>query len=133
MLNRHYQKTLLKLWDSHYFFLFCFFFLVFCFSVFLGFLWLWIIICRKTKTCLIMAHIHCQNNPYTQTANRFSISKRKIKNRYLFVLKIYSLKVASATFLLICFSSLKESNYETWKNVFYFTSKALFFLKKTKS
>ena len=39
-------------------------------------------------------------------------------------------KVMSATFLLVCFSSLKEGNCETWKN--YFTSKALFVLKKMK-
>ena len=44
-----------------------------------------------------------------------------------------SLKVVSATFLLVCFSSLKESNYETWENIFYFNSKALFILEKTKS
>ena len=32
----------------------------------------------------------------------------------------------SATFLLVCFVSLKESSCETRKNVFYFSSKALF-------
>ena len=36
----------------------------------------------------------------------------------------------SATFLLVYFSSLKKSTCETWKNVFYFTSKALFVLGK---
>ena len=36
------------------------------------------------------------------------------------------LKVVSATFLLACFLSLKESTCGTWKNVFYFTSKAFF-------
>ena len=35
------------------------------------------------------------------------------------------LKVMSATFLLVCFLRLKESTFETRKNVFYFTSKAL--------
>ena len=43
-----------------------------------------------------------------------------------------SLKVVSATFLLVCFSSLKESNCENWKNVFCFTSIALFILEKIK-
>ena len=43
-----------------------------------------------------------------------------------------SLKVVSATFLLVCFSSLKESTGEAWKNDFYFTSEALFVLKKIK-
>ena len=41
-----------------------------------------------------------------------------------------SLKVVSATFLLVCFLNLKNSTYETRKNIFYFTSKALFVLKK---
>ena len=39
------------------------------------------------------------------------------------------LKVMSATFLLVCFLRLKESTCETRKNVFYFTSKALFVLE----
>ena len=38
------------------------------------------------------------------------------------VLQNSRLKVVSATFLLVCFSSLEESTYEIWKNVFYFTS-----------
>ena len=36
----------------------------------------------------------------------------------------------SATFLLVCFLILKESTSEAGKNVFYFTSKALFIVKK---
>ena len=38
------------------------------------------------------------------------------------------LKVVSTTFLLVCFVSKREreSTFETRKNVFYFTSKALF-------
>ena len=44
-----------------------------------------------------------------------------------------NLKVVSATFLLICFVYLKESTCETRKNVFYFTSKALFILEIIKS
>ena len=39
------------------------------------------------------------------------------------------LKVMSATFLLVCFVCLKESTFETSKNLFYFTSKALFILE----
>ena len=42
------------------------------------------------------------------------------------------LKVVSATFLLVFFLSLKESTWESWKNVSYFTSKALFVLEKIK-
>ena len=40
------------------------------------------------------------------------------------------LKVVSATFLLVCFLSLKENNCETRTNDFYFTSKAFFVLEK---
>ena len=50
---------------------------------------------------------------------------REIKN-------MLYLKVVSATCLLVCFSSLKDSTWETRKNVFHFTSKALFVLKKIK-
>ena len=42
------------------------------------------------------------------------------------------LKVMSTTFWLVCFLSLKESTWETRKNVFYFTSKALFVPGKIK-
>ena len=42
------------------------------------------------------------------------------------------LKVVPVTFLLVCFLSPKESTSETWKNVSYFTSKALFVLEKIK-
>ena len=41
---------------------------------------------------------------------------------------IVTLKVVSTTFLLVCFVCLKENTCETKKNVFYFTSKALFVL-----
>ena len=39
------------------------------------------------------------------------------------------LKVVSATYLLVCFVYLKESTFETGKNAFYFTSKALLVLE----
>ena len=39
------------------------------------------------------------------------------------------LKVVSTTFLLVCVLCLKESIRESRKNVFYFTSKALFVLE----
>ena len=39
---------------------------------------------------------------------------------------IQDLKVVSATFLEVCFLSPKENTCGTRKNVFYFTSKALF-------
>ena len=45
---------------------------------------------------------------------------------------VENLKVVSATFVLVCFLSLNESTFQTRKNVFYFTSKALFVLEKIK-
>ena len=39
------------------------------------------------------------------------------------------LKVVFTIFLVVCFVCLKESTCETRKNVFYFTSKALFVLE----
>ena len=46
--------------------------------------------------------------------------------------EITSLKVVLATFLLVSFLCVKESNYQTKKSVFYFTSKALSVLEKIK-
>ena len=43
-----------------------------------------------------------------------------------------NLKVVSATFVLVCFLSVNESTCQTRKKKFYFTSKALFVLKKIK-
>ena len=42
--------------------------------------------------------------------------------------KVIHLKAVSATFLLVCFLSLKESTCETTKNI-YFTLKVLFVLE----
>ena len=47
---------------------------------------------------------------------------------YISLIKKTLLNVASATFLLVCFISLKET-CEITKNVFYFTLKALFILE----
>ena len=56
-----------------------------------------------------------------------TFSKRKnMKTKRIcifFNLRLY-VKVACAVFLLGCFACLKESTFETRKNVFYFTSKA---------
>ena len=42
------------------------------------------------------------------------------------------LKIVSATFLPVSFLSVHESNYQTRKSVFYFTSKALSVIEKIK-
>ena len=59
------------------------------------------------------------------------------KNRLIIVRTLFTafknnLKVVSATFLLVCILSLKENTCKARKNVFYFTSKALFVLEKIK-
>ena len=41
------------------------------------------------------------------------------------------LKAVPATFLLVCFSSLKKSTSETRENIFYVPSRALFVLRKS--
>ena len=58
------------------------------------------------------------------------LEKRKENSMKLILdkkqINLRNLKVVSATFLLVCFVSLKGSTFETRKNVFYLTSKALF-------
>ena len=63
---------------------------------------------------------------------KYSTSRRQLPSKISNRKKISNedFKVVSATFLLLCFSSPKKSNCETWKNVFYFSSKALFVLGK---
>ena len=51
---------------------------------------------------------------------------------FYFALQTRVLKAAAATFLLVCFSSFNKSTCETGKNIFHFTSKALFLLEKIK-
>ena len=47
-------------------------------------------------------------------------------------ISVVSVKVVSATFLLVCFLSVNESHYQIRKNTFCFTLKALFVLEKIK-
>ena len=56
-------------------------------------------------------------------------SKGRFQKLYLLKAIDLTLKVVFATFLLVCFVCLKGSTFETRKNVFYFTSKALFVLE----
>ena len=67
------------------------------------------------------------------TFSKESVTQQSRSNRdiklHLCTRKIKSLKVVSATFLLVYFRCLKESTFETRKNAFYFTSKALFVLE----
>ena len=55
-------------------------------------------------------------------------SHERARARAIFLQWWSLLQAVSTTFLLVCFVSLKESTCETRKNVFYFTSKALFVL-----
>ena len=61
----------------------------------------------------------------------FNLSIIDDKNtiRNAFISTNVTLKIVSATFLLVCLVCLKDSIRETRKNVFYFTSKAIFVLE----
>ena len=59
-------------------------------------------------------------------------SENKSDCSYMLQTQTESLKFVSTTFLLVCFPSLNESTCQTRKNVFHFTSKALFVLEKIK-
>ena len=50
---------------------------------------------------------------------------------YIFpqICRLFFLLFSKGTFSLVCFVSLKESTWEARRNVFYFTSKALFILE----
>ena len=57
----------------------------------------------------------------------FALTNKPKKKKYIH--RTQALKVVSATFLLVCFVSLKESTCKTRKNAFYFTLKALLVLE----
>ena len=56
-------------------------------------------------------------------------AEAKYSTNFSWSYKKFCLKVVSATFLLVSLVFLKERTCETRKNVFYFTSKALFVLE----
>ena len=72
-----------------------------------------------------MLNSHCK-------AEHYKKKKHKKIKAYKRCLLIVDLKVVSATFMLVYFLNLNESPCQTRKNAFYFTSKALFILKKIK-
>ena len=59
-------------------------------------------------------------------------SKGRFQKLYLLNAIDLTLKFVSATFLLVCFVCLKGTTFETRKNVFYFTLRALFVLEINK-
>ena len=77
------------------------------------------------------SHRYDINKPRPRHGYRFTIN---LKCVYCIMMVIFKqhLKDLPSTFLLVCFSSLKDSTCETWKNVFYFSSKALSVLEKIK-
>ena len=68
----------------------------------------------------------------SKTVHKDEVDRRKRSKTMNDEKAVENLKVVSATFVLVCFLSLNESTFQTRKNVFYFTSKALFVLKKIK-
>ena len=82
----------------------------------------------KEKFCCSLTGQKINDKEYEYVLNVWNkIEMKTLKDYY----NLY-FKVVSATSLLVCFSSLKESTCETWKNVFYFISKAFSVLKKIK-
>ena len=56
----------------------------------------------------------------------------KTHSGYILLVFFNYLKVVPATFVLVCFLSLKGSTCQTRKNAFYFISRAIFILEKIK-
>ena len=83
----------------------------------------------KSK-CLSSSHLNI--NSLSKIFDNFNHLNNELEFDVLGILRILksqSLKVVSATFLLVCFVCLRESTCETRKNAFYFTSKALLVLE----
>ena len=81
---------------------------------------------------ILSDHTSSQKPPF---ADVFQNTRFFIRNFFLrkWALKnTKTLKIVSATFLLVRFLSLNESTCQTRKNVFYFTLKGLFVLEKIK-
>ena len=68
----------------------------------------------------------------SKTVHKDEVDRRKRSKTLSDEKAVENLKVVSATFVLVCFLSLNETTFQIWKNAFYFTSKALFVLKKIK-
>ena len=77
-------------------------------------------------------HVKKQMKPTKLNDDKNKIPKHNSEALLNLILRSVSLKVVSAAFLLVCFLSLNESIFQIRKNVFYFTSKALFILEKIK-
>ena len=71
------------------------------------------------------------DTPYTEWKNRLQMWKTVYgyAKKEQAITLLQSLKVVSATFLLVCFVCLKENTCETRKNVFYFTLRAFYVLE----
>ena len=83
-----------------------------------------------TSTTAVDWHLKVKDKEYGVGLTKnycITVSMQKISSIHTLILK-----GCVCYILLVCFLSLKESTYETRKNVFYFTSKALFVLKKIK-
>ena len=68
----------------------------------------------------------------SKTVHKDEVDRRKRSKTMNDEKAVENLKVVSATFVLVCFLSLNESTFQTGKNVFYLTLKALFVLEKIK-
>ena len=79
--------------------------------------------------CPLIATWNCYTSYKSEYAGLLVLHLLLLLNPWAHRQNVASLKVVSATFLLVCFLYLKESTCETRKNAFCFTSKALFVLE----
>ena len=97
--------------------------------------WVKELVMWQMKTISMINHRNLASTTHIHQRFTFFVVKMKLlRNSSGFLLLgvtniTLMLKVVSATFFLVFFVSLKESTFETRKNVSYFTSKALFTLE----
>ena len=81
---------------------------------------------------ILSDHTSSQKPPFADVFQNTRFFKRNVFLRKWALKNTKTLKIVSATFLLVRFLSLNESTCQTRKNVFYFTLKGLFVLEKIK-
>ena len=81
---------------------------------------------------ILSDHTSSQKPPFADVFQNTRFFIRNFFFRKWALKNTKTLKIVSATFLLVRFLSLNESTCQTRKNVFYFTLKGLFVLEKIK-
>ena len=97
----------------------------------------WLVISKQQTGKCSTINIKVNNIPLFQMRSELTVQTQgwsllKIFSNLIYIfhqwlnIHMVSLKVFSATFLLVCLSSLNETTCQTRKNIFYFSSKGLF-------